>query len=87
MHTMTLPADYALVLQHIEAEGEEDFTDLAESLHYNHGRLSHIIHALQHKGQVRIKRQYDNGWVSLSSRGRRLVEALWAPQRFIVRYN
>lgn len=79
MRSLDLPTDYALVLQQVDAEGEEDFTNLAESLNFDRRRLSHIIQALQHKGLVRVSWQRADGWVSLSARGRRLVESLWSP--------
>jgi hypothetical protein len=77
MKTMELPTDYALVLQQVEAEGEEDFTNLAETLSYDRRRLAHIVHALQHKGLVHVNWKRQDGWISLSARGRRLVRALW----------
>lgn len=87
MRTVELPTDYALVLQQVHADGEEDFTNLAETLSYDRRRLSHIISALQHKGLVTVKWHYSEGWISLSSRGRRLVETLWTPQVMQFRYQ
>jgi hypothetical protein len=71
MRTQELPMDYALVLQQVDENGEEDFTNLAESLSYDKRRLAHIVHALQHKGLVRINWKRSEGWITLSSRGRR----------------
>jgi hypothetical protein len=79
MKTMELPTDYALVLQQVEVDGEEDFTNLAETLNYDRRRLAHIISALQHKGLVHVIWKRQDGWISLSTRGRRLVQALWSP--------
>lgn len=76
MHAVHLPSDYALVLQQIEESGEEDFTNLAESLRIERGRLSHIIQALQHKGLITINRAHGS-WIRLSARGRRLATTLW----------
>lgn len=87
MRTVELPTDYALVLQQVHADGEEDFTNLAETLSYDRRRLSHIISALQHKGLVTINWQHSEGWISLSNRGRRLVETLWAPQTMKLNYG
>lgn len=79
MRAIELPTDYALVLQQVHADGEEDFANLAETLNYDRRRLSHIIGALQNKGLVVISWKHSDGWISLSSRGRRLVETLWSP--------
>lgn len=77
MRTIELPDDYAQVLQQLHAEGEEDFGNLAESLRYDRRRLSHIIHALQHKGLIQINWRRNNGWISLSSHGRRFIATVW----------
>lgn len=77
MHTVEMPADYALVLQQVEENGQEDFTNLAESLHIDRKRLTHIVQALQHKGLIRVKRAAQGTWISLSKRGQRLMDSLW----------
>lgn len=79
MRTQELPTDYALVLQRVNESGEEDFINLAETLSYDKRRLAHIVHALQHKGLVHISWKRSDGWIRLSSHGRRLVAALWSP--------
>lgn len=38
MKTIELPEDYALVLQQVDENGEEDFTNLAESLKFDRRR-------------------------------------------------
>lgn len=87
MRSIELPIDYALVLQQVHAEGEEDFTNLAETLSYDRRRLAHIIHALQHKGLIVVSWKRSDGWISLSARGRRLVETLWSPGSMQLGYN
>lgn len=87
MRSIELPTDYALVLQQVHSEGEEDFTTLAETLNYDRRRLSHILHALQHKGLIVISWQASEGWILLSARGRRLVEALWSPSQLRLHYR
>ena len=74
-----LPADYALVLQQVEESGEEDFTNLAETLNMDHRRLSHVIHALQHKGLVAVNIAHSGReiWVRLTGRGHRLMSLIW----------
>jgi len=74
---LAMPADYALVLQQVDESGEEDFGNLAESLSLDRKRLSHIVHALQHKGLVRVSMVQRDVWISLSARGRRLVATIW----------
>lgn len=87
MRSIELPTDYALVLQQVHAEGEEDFTNLAETLSYDRRRLAHIIHALQHKGLVVVSWKRSDGWISLSNRGRRVVEALWSSGGMRLHYS
>lgn len=77
MPALEMPADYALVLQQVDEHGEEDFTNLAESLSLDRKRLSHIVHALQHKGLVQVHMVQRDIWIRLSARGRRLVAAVW----------
>jgi DNA-binding MarR family transcriptional regulator len=77
MATINMPADYALVLQQVDEYGEEAFTNLAESLSMDRKRLSHVIHALQHKGLLKVSMAQRDIWIQLSSRGRRLVATIW----------
>lgn len=83
MHTTQMPEDYALVLQQIQESGQEDLTNLSESLRIKRSRLTHIIESLKHKGLIRLTQDYRNDvWVELSSKGRRLVAYLWPETRF-----
>jgi DNA-binding MarR family transcriptional regulator len=77
MHAIELPQDYALVLQEVDENGQEDFNTLAESLMVDRRRLTHILQSLQHKRLIRVTRVRHESWVSLSSRGRRLVARIW----------
>lgn len=78
MHRIALPEDYALVLQQIQENGQEDIANLSETLHIRRNRLAHIIEALKHKGLIRISRDYHSDlWIELSGKGRRLVRYLW----------
>lgn len=45
-----LSEDYALVLQQVEEQGEEDIIGLAETLDLDRRRLRHIIAGLHNKG-------------------------------------
>lgn len=80
MRAIELPLDYATVLRHVSNE-EEDFNNLAETMSFDRRRLQHIIIALQHKGLVRVTWKRRDGWVSLSSHGRRLVSQMWPAPR------
>jgi DNA-binding MarR family transcriptional regulator len=77
MKAIELPEDYALVLQQVDQNGEEDFTNLAESLKFDRQRLAHIIQALRSKGLIYIHSTTQDIWISLSSKGHRLVETVW----------
>lgn len=71
---VNLPTDYALVLQQIQEQGQEDIYSLSYTLHINQQRIFHIIKALQHKGLVKV---YDDARVSLSRKGQRVVRYVW----------
>jgi DNA-binding MarR family transcriptional regulator len=78
MYTTQLPEDYALVLQQVNDNGEEDFSNLAESLRFDRKRLSHIVAALQRKGLIAIRRsEQEELWIHLSRKGRRLLAFMW----------
>jgi len=77
MRIKEMPEDFALVLQQVDEVGEEDLTTLAESLCLDNARLSHIISSLRNKGLVRVSHTAQDTWISLSTRGRKLIELLW----------
>lgn len=77
MRTLELPEDYALVLQQIYEEGEQYFSDLAESLSFDRRRLLHIIEALRHKGLVLMKITQADAWLRVTSKGQRLLTYIW----------
>lgn len=78
MQHIELPEDYSVVLQEVGFRGEEDFTELAESLNFEQRRLQHIIQALQHKGLLSLSRVPGRGvWIRLSSKGRKFMANLW----------
>ena len=89
MQQLTLPHDYALVLQTVHESGEEDFAGLAESLHVDRGRLTHIVENLRHKGLIyftRPSRGTDDVWIRLSTKGRKFMAALWPESRYQYTY-
>jgi len=74
----TLPEDYALVLQHIQESGEEDFVGLSRQLHITRQRLAYIIEALKQKHLILLDRKtYAASWIRLSTQGKRLVMSMW----------
>ena len=83
MHAIELPQDYALVLQQVDEDGEEDFGMLAETLQLDRKRLAHIIQALRHKGLIAMTRHRDHDpWIRLSTKGRQLIRYLWPESAF-----
>lgn len=79
---LRLPYDYAMVLQQIQEDGEDDFETLAETLQVDRPRLAHIIDALYHKGLIRMSRESSRqAWISVSSKGQRLLTYMWPESR------
>jgi DNA-binding MarR family transcriptional regulator len=77
MQTVQLPQDYALVMQQIDENGEEDFTNLSETLQLDRQRLTHVILALRHKGLIQLHTSANASWIKLSTKGQRLMAYLW----------
>jgi hypothetical protein len=78
MKTTQLPEEYAIVLQEVGETGEEDITMLEESLRFDHARLLHILKGLRHKGLILLSSgDYNDTWIRLSAKGRRLMNYLW----------
>lgn len=81
MQHLELPRDYALVLQTVHENGEEDFANLAETLKFDRQRLAHIIEALRSKGLLYLSKSgrssYAGAWIRLSSKGRKCMTTIW----------
>jgi DNA-binding MarR family transcriptional regulator len=77
MKHIALPEDYSLVLQEICEHGEEDFTELAESLNLDRPRLQHIVQTLKHKGLISLTSSGRGMWIRLSAKGRKFMQNLW----------
>lgn len=80
MQHIELPGDYALVLQTVHENGEEDFANLAETLRFDRRRLAHIVEALRHKGLIYLNRSTSgssDAWIRLSSKGRKCMTNIW----------
>lgn len=72
--SLNLPTDYALVLQQIQEDGQDDIASLSYALSINQHRVFHIVRSLQHKGLVQV---YDDAIVTLSRKGKRVLNYLW----------
>jgi hypothetical protein len=80
MQHVELPRDYALVLQTVHENGEEDFSNLAETLRFDRQRLAHIVEALRHKGLIYLNRSSmasGDAWIRLSTKGRKIMQTVW----------
>lgn len=77
MKRMTLPNEYAIVLQQVHDNHEEDFEYLAESLRFNPARLAHIIQDLHHKGLIISRRSSYGLWIRLSAKGKKVMRTMW----------
>lgn len=81
MQHIELSEDYALVLQTVHENGEEDFANLAETLRFDNKRLSHIIDALRHKGLIYLSNSAALGrsdtWIRVSAKGRKCMASIW----------
>ena len=77
MKSIKLPEDYALVLQQVGENGEENMDMLAESLRVDRRRLAHIIQSLHHKGLIYFADTYQEPWIRLSTKGKQFVQYIW----------
>lgn len=78
---MDLPVDYALVLQQVSEDGQNELDVLSETLNIRRSRLMHIVGSLRKKGLILIERSnMGDAWIRLSSRGRKVTRQIW-PER------
>lgn len=76
--TLTLPTDYALVLQQIQEDEADDIATLSKTLHLNQNRLWHIVKALQCQGLVMISAPHNEAtWIYLSRKGTQVMRHIW----------
>jgi DNA-binding IclR family transcriptional regulator len=81
--TLNLPTDYALVLQQIQEDEEDDIATLSIRLHLNQNRLWHIVKALQRQGLVMVNAAHDeHAWVKLSRKGMQVMDYIWPETQF-----
>jgi Mn-dependent DtxR family transcriptional regulator len=83
MNSISLEEDYAIVLQIIDENGQEDFEYLAETLRLDRHQLANILQSLQHEKLIYITPNVPYSRVSLSSRGRRLVGTMWPESKLL----
>ncbi|MEI8072728.1 MAG: hypothetical protein WCH00_01380 [Candidatus Saccharibacteria bacterium] len=76
-NNIDLPLDYAIVLQQIESDGEDDITSLGKALNLNRARLAKIVSALRKKGLVIISDYHSDMSVRLSRKGEQVIHYLW----------
>ena len=73
-----LPFDYALVLQQINEDGQDELAVLGETLNIRRSRMLHIVTSLRKKGLLLIeKNSWGDAWVRLSAKGKKIVGQLW----------
>ena len=77
LQTINLTNDEALLLQQISENGEDDVSGLAQSLRMSRRHVAARLEQLKNKGLVTMQSTYDDLWVRVSVRGRRLVRYLW----------
>lgn len=77
MKRVHIPTDQAIVLQHINELGEDDFAGLAQALRMGRARLANIIQALDHKRLIVVHRTAADIWVRLSTKGQAAMRHIW----------
>ncbi len=77
LRPINLTNDEALLLQQISENGEDDVSELARSLRMSYRHVAAQLERLRSKGLVTVQSTYDDLWVRISVRGRRLVRYLW----------
>jgi uncharacterized membrane protein len=73
MKKIKLPEDYTAVLLLLRRTGQVELSNLIESVRYDRSRLLHVIQNLQHKGLILVRRSGYGAWISLSSKGLRVM--------------
>lgn len=76
---IVLPNDYALVLQQIVEDGEDDVDNLTERLNLHRTRVIRIISYFLNKGLIITDRDsdFDDTTIRLSRKGARVAKYLW----------
>lgn len=77
MSKTNLSPKEAILLQHIDEQGEEDITSLANELKEPKGAVLARLRSLRQKGLVIIKDSYQGMWIQLSQKGKLTLRYIW----------
>jgi hypothetical protein cdiviTM7_02395 len=80
----TLITNEALVLQQVYEDGGDDAVMLAAQMGMPRRTVMHVLVDLRRKGLMVIDQAYDDAWVQLTTRGKRLVQRIWPEAQAIV---
>ena len=73
----TLTTNEALVLQQVYEDGSDEAAMLAAQMGMPRRTAMHVLVDLWRKGLMVIDQAYDDAWVRLTTRGKRLVQRIW----------
>ena len=74
---INLTTNEALVLQQVYEDGSDDAATLAAQMGMPRRTAMHVLVDLRRKGLMVIDQAYDDAWVRLTTRGKRLVQRIW----------
>lgn len=80
---INLTTNEALVLQQVYEDGVDDAAALAAQMGMPRRTAMHVLADLRHKGLMAIDQAYDDVWVRLTMRGKRLVQRIWPEAQVI----
>ena len=78
---INLTTNEALVLQQVYEDGGDDAAMLAAQMGMPRRTAMHVLVDLRRKGLMVIDQAYDDAWVRLTTRGKRLVQRIWPEMR------
>lgn len=81
---INLTTNEALVLQQVYENGGDDAATLAAQMGMPRRTAMHVLADLRRKGLMVIDQAYDDAWVRLTTRGKRLVQRIWPEAQAIV---
>ena len=80
----TLTTNEALVLQQVYEDGGDEAAMLAVQMRMPRRTAMHVFVDLRRKGLMVIDQAYDDAWVRLTTRGKRLVQRICPEAQAIV---
>ena len=80
----TLTTNEALLLQQVYEDGGDDAVKLAAQMGMPRRTAMNVLADLRRKGLMAIDQAYDDAWVRLTTRGKRLVQRIWPEAQAIV---